>query len=88
MIAVDPRPFEWAEDLGHDADLISRARAAEEATEEARARVRRIAQANQVKVLRTFLEVGWSEGHFFGSTGYGYHDSGREALDDTVARIF
>ncbi|HEY4003135.1 MAG TPA: methionine gamma-lyase family protein, partial [Candidatus Xenobia bacterium] len=43
---------------------------------------------NQGKVLRAFQSVGLSEGHFAGTSGYGFHDDGRQALDDAVALIF
>lgn len=80
--------MDWIRDMGFPEPFARLSEEAEAATVAARDRVRRVAQGNQVKVLRAFLDEGWSEGHFSGSTGYGYHDSGREALDATVARIF
>lgn len=47
-----------------------------------------IAAHNQVKVLQAFQTVGLSEGHFAGTSGYGFHDDGREALDRALAAIF
>lgn len=60
----------------------------EKATEEARAEVRRLSGLNHLKVLAALQAEGLSEGHFYGTTGYGFHDSGRELLDRAVARIF
>ena len=43
---------------------------------------------NQKKVLEAFWEYKISEAHFSPSTGYGYNDRGREALDLVWARVF
>ncbi len=43
---------------------------------------------NQVKVMEAFTSVGVSAAHLIGTTGYGYDDSGRNALDAVFARIF
>lgn len=41
---------------------------------------------NQQKMLAAFIEAGVSESHFAASTGYGYGDRGRDALDVVYAR--
>jgi cystathionine beta-lyase family protein involved in aluminum resistance len=38
------------------------------------------------KVLKCFAEAGLHQGHLAGTTGYGYHDSGREAYEALLAR--
>ncbi len=43
---------------------------------------------NQQKVLKAFVDNKVSETHFFGSTGYGYGDAGRDVLDKVLAQIF
>ncbi|MGE5575684.1 MAG: aminotransferase class I/II-fold pyridoxal phosphate-dependent enzyme [Syntrophothermus sp.] len=43
---------------------------------------------NQLKVLSALQGVGLGEHHFAGTTGYGYGDSGREALEQAYAVIF
>lgn len=43
---------------------------------------------NQQKVLKAFIDSGVSERHFFGSTGYGYGDDGRDVLDKVFAQVF
>ncbi|ACB85085.1 aminotransferase class I/II-fold pyridoxal phosphate-dependent enzyme [Natranaerobius thermophilus] len=43
--------------------------------------------SNQLKVINAMQELGLSEHHFSGSTGYGYGDLGREFVDDLMARV-
>lgn len=43
---------------------------------------------NQQKMLAAFIANGVSESHFAASTGYGYDDRGREALDKVYAKAF
>lgn len=43
---------------------------------------------NQQKMLSAFIETGVSESHFVASTGYGYGDRGRDALDLVYAKAF
>ncbi|MBO8140968.1 MAG: methionine gamma-lyase family protein [Firmicutes bacterium] len=47
-----------------------------------------IERHNQTKVLKAFHAARVSEEHFAGSTGYGYHDRGREVLEEVYARVF
>ncbi len=47
-----------------------------------------IALHNQSKVLTAFTKNNVSEGHLYGSTGYGYNDMGRNTLDKIYAEIF
>lgn len=39
------------------------------------------------KVIRAFADAGLHEGHLTGTTGYGYHDRGREAYEALFARL-
>ncbi len=48
----------------------------------------RIAEENTERVLDAFREAQISESHFTPSTGYGYGDRGRDAIDAVAARIF
>ena len=43
---------------------------------------------NQNKVLKAFQENKVSSNHFFGTTGYGYDDPGRETLGKVFANVF
>ena len=46
-----------------------------------------ITEYNQQKVQKAFIDNRISESHFCTSTGYGYGDIGREALDKVWAQI-
>ena len=48
----------------------------------------RIAEYNQMKVLAAMQAEKVSDTHFNGSTGYGYNDAGRDALEAVYARVF
>lgn len=47
-----------------------------------------IREYNQIKVLNAFQAERISDSHFTNSSGYGYGDIGRDALDRVYARIF
>ena len=47
-----------------------------------------MADTNQLKVLHAMQKNRLSDGHFVDSTGYGYHDMGREVLEAIYADIF
>ncbi len=49
------------------------------------AEINRIQRYNQQKMQAAFVNAGVSESHFIGSTGYGYDDRGRDALDRVFA---
>ncbi len=48
----------------------------------------RIAEYNQLKVLRSMQECRVQEGCLNGTTGYGYNDLGRETLESVYAHVF
>ena len=50
-------------------------------------RIDEITEYNQLKMLRAFQDARVSESLFSGSTGYGYDDRGREALDRIFAQV-
>ena len=52
------------------------------------ARIDAIAAANTEKVMEAFRAERVSDSFFAGTTGYGYDDRGREALDAVYARVF
>lgn len=52
------------------------------------ARIDKIAFDNQKKVMDAFEEFKISEACFHGTSGYGYDDIGRDALDKIYARVF
>ena len=46
------------------------------------------AEYNQLKVIHAMQKNRVSESHLWGSTGYGYNDSGRDTLEAVYADIF
>ena len=48
----------------------------------------RIADQNQIKVISAMQKAGFSESHLNGTTGYGYNDRGREAVEEIYAHVF
>ena len=48
----------------------------------------RIEYENTEKVLEAFRENKISEMHLNGTTGYGYGDAGREAIENIYAKVF
>ena len=47
-----------------------------------------IQEYNQQKMIKAFQLADVRESHLWGSTGYGYDDAGREALDKVYAYVF
>ena len=50
--------------------------------------INEICEYNTLKVLKAFHDNSVSEVHFNETTGYGYDDIGREALDKVYAMVF
>ncbi len=48
----------------------------------------KVAEYNQLKVLKAMQKNRVSEAHFAASTGYGYNDDGRDTLEKVYADIF
>lgn len=61
---------------------------AEKAAKDEFAETDRVALYNQAKVLSAFAENKISAAHLLGTTGYGYDDMGRDALDKVYAAAF
>jgi len=70
------------------APLTAAARAAEERTAGRQAFYRTRSDRAFLRVLKHFQTAGIGEAHLAGTTGYGYGDVGREALDSIFARLF
>lgn len=47
-----------------------------------------LAEENQYRVLKAFTDHKVSDSHFTPSTGYGYDDQGRDALESIYAQVF
>ncbi|WP_298528674.1 methionine gamma-lyase family protein [uncultured Ruminococcus sp.] len=66
--------------------LLELAQQAEANCKDAFARISDIAEYNGAKVLKAFADNKVSEPCFYGSTGYGYGDVGREVIDKVFAQ--
>ena len=71
-----------------DESLLQLARQAETQCGPVFARIDEVSHHNSQKVLRAFSDQRISESHLSGTTGYGYGDRGREALEAVYAQVF
>lgn len=71
-----------------DERIIALGSKAEEVCRDSFARIDEIAEYCGAKVLKAFADNKISEPCFYGSTGYGYGDIGREAIDKVFAQVF
>lgn len=69
-----------------DERILELGEKAEENCHEAFRRIEQIAEYNGAKVLKAFSDNRVSEPCFYGSTGYGYGDIGREVIDKVFAQ--
>lgn len=67
---------------------VQRMQETEQTYADAFARVEEIASINQLKVLKAFQNHRISYAHFGETTGYGYDDLGKDALDAVFAEVF
>ena len=51
-------------------------------------KIDKIAEYNQIKVLRAMQEARFAQEHLSGTTGYGYNDAGRDTLERIYANVF
>ncbi|MBQ3139502.1 MAG: methionine gamma-lyase family protein [Ruminococcus sp.] len=72
---------------GFNSRLTELAEQAEKNCAEAFARIDKTAEYCGAKVLKAFSDNRISESCFYGSTGYGYGDIGREAIDKVFAQV-
>ncbi len=67
--------------------VIADALAAAQACEDAWRRRDADALVVTAKVMRAFADAGITDAHLQGTTGYGYHDFGRQAYEAVLARV-
>lgn len=72
---------------GFESKLAELAEQAEKNCSDAFARIEKTAEYCGAKVLKAFSDNRISESCFYGSTGYGYGDIGREAIDKVFAQV-
>ncbi len=77
-----------AEYFNIDSELIEMAEKAEAQCCDVFKAIEKTAEYNQCKVISAFQNNRVSETHFIPTTGYGYGDRGRDALDSVYAEIF
>lgn len=71
-----------------DEKILTSADKAMELVKDQLAEIDDIQDYNTQKMLYAFQKAGISESHFSTSTGYGFDDRGREALDEIYATVF
>ncbi len=71
-----------------NSELKGLAKRAEERARPMFTETERIEQENAERVLSAFIAEGITATHLNGSTGYGYGDRGRDALERVFARVF
>lgn len=74
--------------FGFDEKLLHLSHQAEKECEEQFNTIDEIAEYNGMKVLKAFIDNRVSESCLKGTTGYGYGDCGREAIDKVFAQAF
>lgn len=74
--------------LRHAEVICHWARHAEEKIANRLLEIERVVEENQWRVLTAFREEGIAEHHLHDSTGYGYDDLGRTALESIFAKVF
>jgi len=74
--------------FGIDPRIIELAAKSEEIVKDSFYRIDKVKEQNQLKVIRAMQLENLSDTHFFGTTGYGYNDRGREILDAVYAHAF
>ncbi len=72
---------------GFDPRLMELSEKAEENCADSFADIEKTAEYNGAKVLKAFSDNKVSEPCFYGSTGYGYGDIGREVIDKVFAKV-
>ena len=76
------------ENFGISEKVRKLAAEAEESSAEIFREIDRVAEINQQKMLKAFIDNNVSESMFAASTGYGYDDRGRDVLDRVAAQVF
>ena len=75
-------------DLGISDEVFQYGKKIEQTLLERFAEIDRVAEYNQLKVLRAMQECRVNEGCFHYASGYGYNDRGRDVLEEVYAKTF
>ena len=79
---------EYYMSLGIDEKVYDYCNEVEEGLKERFEKIDKIAEQNQIKVIKAMQKARLAEEHLYGSTGYGYNDSGRDALEIIYSEVF
>ena len=79
---------EMYQQFGISADVLALGKEVLHDIEDRFASIDERAEINQLKVIHAMQKNRVSESHLWGSTGYGYNDSGRDTLEKVYADIF
>ena len=75
-------------ELNIDSDILKYGEEMIESLKETFDHIDKVAEYNQLKVIKAMQKNRISEAHFNPTTGYGYNDIGRDALEQVYADIF
>lgn len=81
-------PIDFYEEMGIDRKVSEYCLKTESLLKERFEEIDRIAEINQLKVIKAMQECKVSESCFMPSTGYGYNDLGRDTLEEVYSKIF
>lgn len=76
------------QELGVDHKLLELGSEVEQALQQRFEQIDRVAEFNQLKVLKAMQNNRLSDIHFAATTGYGYNDIGRDTLERVYADVF
>lgn len=79
---------QYYHDLGIDEKVYDLCQITEQSLKDRFEEIDKIAEQNQIKVIKAMQEAKFAEAHLNGTTGYGYNDIGREAVEEVYANIF
>ncbi len=71
-----------------DSSLLNLAQKVEQNIREKLREFEQTGEYNQIKVVKAMQDQKVSEAYFHGTTGYGYGDNGRDAIDSIYAQLF
>lgn len=76
------------QEFGINEEIIELSKRAEKETKEQFEQIDEVCEYNVLKVLKAFQDNHISDIHFGATTGYGYSDIGREAIEKVYSQIF
>jgi len=79
---------EFYKNMGIDSKLLDLCHKIEEKLNDRFKIIDKVAEFNQLKVLKAMQDNNVSDVHFSATTGYGYNDIGRDTLERVYADVF